>query len=221
MSLRYKLVRGLTPASIRHMSVSHDNKWVAATTARGTVHVFAVDPRGGPVDGQRHVLPGSGLGRSNTGTPAMSMGGSSYGSSDGVLSSSPGNVGCNGANGFTSLSSSPGNILSTSPGSGFSPAGMAGGLMSMAGGIMGRGQHDSYDDGPGSEEYRARKHQSEREAASMLETEPAVPQCVSVRAAARVHAAQPHQMLREIDPDAMGFGRTGSKEVVSAAGAAA
>mmetsp|Transcript_19865 Transcript_19865/g.57998 ORF Transcript_19865/g.57998 Transcript_19865/m.57998 type:complete len:967 (-) Transcript_19865:29-2929(-) len=54
LSLRYKLVRGLTPSTIRRLSVSNNGKWVAATSSRGTTHIFAVDPRGGEVDGKRH-----------------------------------------------------------------------------------------------------------------------------------------------------------------------
>lgn len=54
-TLRYKLVRGFTPAKIRHMSVSASGKWAAISTARGTSHVFALQPRGGKVDGSKHV----------------------------------------------------------------------------------------------------------------------------------------------------------------------
>ncbi|KDO33237.1 hypothetical protein SPRG_02047 [Saprolegnia parasitica CBS 223.65] len=53
--LLYKLQRGITYARIHHVSISVDAKWIAVTSLRGTTHVYAIWPQGGPVDGHCHA----------------------------------------------------------------------------------------------------------------------------------------------------------------------
>ncbi|OQS00196.1 hypothetical protein THRCLA_06148 [Thraustotheca clavata] len=53
--LLYKLQRGITYARIHHVSVSMDSKWIAVTSLRGTTHVYAISPEGGPVQGHCHA----------------------------------------------------------------------------------------------------------------------------------------------------------------------
>jgi len=59
--LLYRLNRGITRAAIRHVSFSDDLRWLAATSARGTTHVFPINPTGGPVNTLTHatVAPAS------------------------------------------------------------------------------------------------------------------------------------------------------------------
>jgi hypothetical protein len=57
LTLKYKLVRGFTPSSIRHLTISSDNLWCIATTSRRTSHIFAIDPQGGLIDGHKHTPP--------------------------------------------------------------------------------------------------------------------------------------------------------------------
>ncbi|KAJ3177335.1 hypothetical protein HDU87_004587 [Geranomyces variabilis] len=40
----YKLERGYTAATIESIAFSHNSRWIGATTARGTTHVYHVDP---------------------------------------------------------------------------------------------------------------------------------------------------------------------------------
>eukprot|EP00002_Diphylleia_rotans_P028178 TRINITY_DN5685_c0_g1_i13.p1 TRINITY_DN5685_c0_g1~~TRINITY_DN5685_c0_g1_i13.p1 ORF type:complete len:649 (+),score=118.94 TRINITY_DN5685_c0_g1_i13:93-2039(+) len=42
----YRFTRGLTNAIIQDVCFARDSKWVAATTNRGTTHIFAMDPSG-------------------------------------------------------------------------------------------------------------------------------------------------------------------------------
>eukprot|EP00736_Rhodelphis_marinus_P007463 Rmarinus@m.14694 len=51
----YRLVRGMTSARVLSVSLSRDSRWVAALTERGTVHLFAVNPMGGPVAMETHA----------------------------------------------------------------------------------------------------------------------------------------------------------------------
>lgn len=52
--LLYKVHRGLTHAQIINICFSVDSQWMAITTLRGTTHVFALQPEGGPVDLESH-----------------------------------------------------------------------------------------------------------------------------------------------------------------------
>ncbi|CAG8503864.1 10839_t:CDS:10 [Ambispora gerdemannii] len=53
----YRLSRGLTDASVGEGSVgwSVDSRWCAVASGRGTIHVFAINPYGGPADVPSHV----------------------------------------------------------------------------------------------------------------------------------------------------------------------
>ena len=53
--LLYNLERGLSPAKIVHLAFSLDRKWFAATSARGTTHIFAIDPSGSRASVASHV----------------------------------------------------------------------------------------------------------------------------------------------------------------------
>lgn len=50
----YILHRGDTTAKVQDMTFSLDSRWTAITTARGTTHVFAVSPYGGPTTYRTH-----------------------------------------------------------------------------------------------------------------------------------------------------------------------
>jgi hypothetical protein len=51
----YDLHRGHSAANILSIVPSHDSRWVAACTQRGTVHVFATNPYGGPANVPSHM----------------------------------------------------------------------------------------------------------------------------------------------------------------------
>ncbi|KZS98299.1 hypothetical protein SISNIDRAFT_481055 [Sistotremastrum niveocremeum HHB9708] len=51
----YDLRRGHTTASIMTLSSSIDGRWMAAGTHRGTIHVFAINPYGGPAHISSHI----------------------------------------------------------------------------------------------------------------------------------------------------------------------
>ncbi|CAG8590641.1 9045_t:CDS:10, partial [Ambispora leptoticha] len=53
----YRLARGLTDASVGEGSVgwSVDSRWCAVASGRGTIHVFAINPYGGPADVPSHI----------------------------------------------------------------------------------------------------------------------------------------------------------------------
>ncbi|GJP84196.1 hypothetical protein CLOP_g14283, partial [Closterium sp. NIES-67] len=51
----YRLHRGLTNAVIQSAAISHDSRWVAVSSARGTTHLFAISPFGGPVGPATHL----------------------------------------------------------------------------------------------------------------------------------------------------------------------
>jgi len=53
-SLMYILTRGMTKATIRSIEFSSDSRWVSASTARGTTHIFAINPDGGSVNTYSH-----------------------------------------------------------------------------------------------------------------------------------------------------------------------
>ncbi|KAG8739952.1 hypothetical protein FRC10_004951 [Ceratobasidium sp. 414] len=55
----YDLQRGVTRRRVTSIIWSADSKWVGVVTVRGTIHVFAVNPYGGPPTGASHLL-GSG-----------------------------------------------------------------------------------------------------------------------------------------------------------------
>ncbi|KAI8590372.1 hypothetical protein BDZ88DRAFT_415084 [Geranomyces variabilis] len=55
----YKLERGYTAATIESIAFSHDSRWIGATTARGTTHVYHVDPYAGR---KRRGAAGGGVG---------------------------------------------------------------------------------------------------------------------------------------------------------------
>ncbi|PHU13064.1 hypothetical protein BC332_19994 [Capsicum chinense] len=46
----YTLQRGVTNAVIQDISFSSDSRWIMISSSRGTSHLFAVSPSGGPVD---------------------------------------------------------------------------------------------------------------------------------------------------------------------------
>ncbi|KHN47845.1 Breast carcinoma-amplified sequence 3 like [Glycine soja] len=46
----YRLQRGLTNAVIQDISFSADSRWIMISSSRGTSHLFAINPQGGPVN---------------------------------------------------------------------------------------------------------------------------------------------------------------------------
>ncbi|KAI4322827.1 hypothetical protein L6164_022483 [Bauhinia variegata] len=46
----YRLQRGLTNAVIQDISFSDDSNWIMISSSRGTSHLFAINPQGGPVN---------------------------------------------------------------------------------------------------------------------------------------------------------------------------
>ena len=51
----YDLRRGRTSAVVDSLTWAHDARWVAVATEKGTVHVFATNPYGGPADEKSHL----------------------------------------------------------------------------------------------------------------------------------------------------------------------
>ncbi|ORX93592.1 hypothetical protein K493DRAFT_408339 [Basidiobolus meristosporus CBS 931.73] len=51
----YKLSRGYTFANVEDICFSIDSRWLAVSTGRGTTHVFAINPYGGPTNVESHV----------------------------------------------------------------------------------------------------------------------------------------------------------------------
>lgn len=51
----YDLRRGRTSAIVDSLTWAHDGRWMAVATEKGTVHVFATNPYGGPSDEQSHL----------------------------------------------------------------------------------------------------------------------------------------------------------------------
>lgn len=45
------------PAQVQDISFSHDCRWVAISTLRGTTHVFPINPYGGPPCARTHMSP--------------------------------------------------------------------------------------------------------------------------------------------------------------------
>ena len=50
----YTLYRGHTSAVITGITFTSDSKWVAVSTAKGTTHLFAINPEGGDVNPRTH-----------------------------------------------------------------------------------------------------------------------------------------------------------------------
>ncbi|KAL6199304.1 hypothetical protein ACLB2K_029088 [Fragaria x ananassa] len=46
----YRLQRGMTNAIIQDISFSDDSNWILVSSSRGTSHLFAINPWGGPID---------------------------------------------------------------------------------------------------------------------------------------------------------------------------
>eukprot|EP01135_Chromosphaera_perkinsii_P001611 Nk52_evm81s207 gene=Nk52_evmTU81s207 len=55
--LLYKLYRGITNSILQNISFSSDSRWVALTSTRGTTHLYAINPLGGPVSVDTHCSP--------------------------------------------------------------------------------------------------------------------------------------------------------------------
>jgi len=57
----YELVRGYTNATVCNMSFSLDSRWLAVSSTKGTTHLYAIHPQGGPVSAMTHLtgLPSS------------------------------------------------------------------------------------------------------------------------------------------------------------------
>lgn len=53
----YKLHRGVTDAHVASLAFDSRGMWLAACTARGTAHLFAMRPEGGPVGAETHAAP--------------------------------------------------------------------------------------------------------------------------------------------------------------------
>eukprot|EP01119_Soliformovum_irregulare_P018503 TRINITY_DN5696_c0_g1_i6.p1 TRINITY_DN5696_c0_g1~~TRINITY_DN5696_c0_g1_i6.p1 ORF type:complete len:661 (-),score=173.81 TRINITY_DN5696_c0_g1_i6:376-2358(-) len=51
----YDLQRGMTNATIQDIKISADTRWVAVSSTRGTTHMFAINPLGGPVTIDTHL----------------------------------------------------------------------------------------------------------------------------------------------------------------------
>ena len=52
----YRLHRGWSPATVQHVAFSSDSAWLTVSTARGTTHLYAVNPHGGPVNAETHAF---------------------------------------------------------------------------------------------------------------------------------------------------------------------
>ncbi|XP_015898152.2 autophagy-related protein 18f [Ziziphus jujuba] len=63
----YRLQRGFTNAVIQDISFSDDSNWIMISSSRGTSHLFAINPLGGPVN----ILADSSLTTKNSGSGAM------------------------------------------------------------------------------------------------------------------------------------------------------
>eukprot|EP00898_Chlorokybus_atmophyticus_P000328 jgi/Chlat1/1296/Chrsp118S01729 len=57
----YKLYRGVTPAVIQHITFSSCSRWLAVSSARGTTHVYAINPYGGQTGAHTHVTNQAGI----------------------------------------------------------------------------------------------------------------------------------------------------------------
>ncbi|KAG8794667.1 hypothetical protein FRC12_022562 [Ceratobasidium sp. 428] len=55
----YDLQRGVTRRRVTNIVWSADSKWISVVTVRGTIHIFPINPYGGPSTGASHLL-GSG-----------------------------------------------------------------------------------------------------------------------------------------------------------------
>ncbi|RVE43118.1 hypothetical protein evm_012234, partial [Chilo suppressalis] len=53
----YILHRGDTTAKVQDIAISPDSRWAAVSTLRGTTHIFAVSPYGGPCGVRTHTQP--------------------------------------------------------------------------------------------------------------------------------------------------------------------
>ena len=53
----YRLFRGVTHATLRSLSFSSDSNWFACTSLKGTTHIFAINPHGGPINVSTHAPP--------------------------------------------------------------------------------------------------------------------------------------------------------------------
>ena len=53
----YRLFRGVTHATLRSLTFSSDSNWFACTSQKGTTHIFAINPHGGPVNVSTHAPP--------------------------------------------------------------------------------------------------------------------------------------------------------------------
>ncbi|KAL0883655.1 hypothetical protein ABMA27_015781 [Loxostege sticticalis] len=53
----YILHRGDTTAKVQDIAISSDSRWTAISTLRGTTHVFAISPYGGPCGVRTHTQP--------------------------------------------------------------------------------------------------------------------------------------------------------------------
>ncbi|EKM58747.1 uncharacterized protein PHACADRAFT_248804 [Phanerochaete carnosa HHB-10118-sp] len=51
----YDLRRGRTSAIVDSLTWEHDGRWAAVATEKGTVHIFATNPYGGPSDEKSHL----------------------------------------------------------------------------------------------------------------------------------------------------------------------
>ncbi|SRR5260221_7508285 len=51
----YDLRRGRTSAVVENLDWATDGRWIAVSTQKRTVHIFATNPYGGQPDGQSHV----------------------------------------------------------------------------------------------------------------------------------------------------------------------
>jgi hypothetical protein len=56
----YWLHRGWSPALIQHAAFAADARWLAVSTAKGTTHLYALNPAGGPVSAATHTARGAG-----------------------------------------------------------------------------------------------------------------------------------------------------------------
>eukprot|EP01118_Nematostelium_gracile_P016781 TRINITY_DN7034_c0_g1_i1.p1 TRINITY_DN7034_c0_g1~~TRINITY_DN7034_c0_g1_i1.p1 ORF type:complete len:426 (+),score=73.63 TRINITY_DN7034_c0_g1_i1:87-1280(+) len=51
----YKLQRGVTSTTIQGVTFSEDSRWMAASSIRGTTHIYAINPTGGNVNIHTHL----------------------------------------------------------------------------------------------------------------------------------------------------------------------
>eukprot|EP00735_Rhodelphis_limneticus_P007368 TRINITY_DN198_c0_g1::TRINITY_DN198_c0_g1_i1::g.14329::m.14329 TRINITY_DN198_c0_g1::TRINITY_DN198_c0_g1_i1::g.14329 ORF type:complete len:834 (+),score=11.13,sp/Q8H1Q5/AT18H_ARATH/29.58/1e-24,BCAS3/PF12490.3/1.5e-05 TRINITY_DN198_c0_g1_i1:123-2624(+) len=69
----YQLHRGVTSARIVDVHVSCDSRWLCALSERGTVHIYAINPAGGPILPDTHTQLGTCMSQLASGSDSVAM----------------------------------------------------------------------------------------------------------------------------------------------------